>query len=79
MNTADESGGAAGGEGAAEVSMVGDAVLLTGLLTGVLTGVGVMSATGDSEFSGSCICRCGKLLMLTLFLLSVLPVGVSTM
>ena len=81
VNTAGESGAAGGGEGAAEVLAVGGAALLTGALTGSLTGIGVLSATGDSAFSGtgSCICRCGRLLMLTLFLLSIFPVGVSTM
>ena len=84
---AGEAGGGAGG-GAAGVLTAGDAVLFTagvltgvlagvlaGVLTGVLTGVGVLSETGESVFSGSCCC--GNFLMLTLFLLIILPVGVS--
>lgn len=82
VNTADGSGAAAG-EGAAGLLTVGDAVLFTGALTGVLagvltevlTGVGVLSATGESVFSVNCCC--GEFLMLTLFLLIILPVGVS--
>ena len=76
MNTAgDPDGAAAGGEDAVGVLAVGSAVLLTG--------VGVLSATGVSVSSGTVRPKCfsggGKLLMLALFLLSLLPAGVSKM
>lgn len=83
VNTAGEFGGGGGGEGTASVLMVGDVASLTGALTGALTGVltgtltgvltGVLSVTSGLVLPG------GTLLMWTLFLLSVFPVGVCTM